>query len=57
MGIFWTGGITNPLTVIEQFTYFIFIKGLDDLQTRKESQSRLTRTPIENPISMENQRQ
>ena len=28
--IFWTGGITNPLTVIEQFTYLLFIKGLDD---------------------------
>ena len=30
--IFWTGGITNPLTVIEQFTYLLFIKGLDDRQ-------------------------
>lgn len=30
--IFWTGGITNPLTVIEQFTYLLFIKGLDDKQ-------------------------
>ena len=24
--IFWTGGITNPLDVIEQFTYLLFIK-------------------------------
>ena len=23
---FWTGGITNPLDVIEQFTYLLFIK-------------------------------
>lgn len=30
--IFWTGGITNPLSVIEQFTYLIFIKSLDDKQ-------------------------
>jgi len=29
---FWTGGITNPLTVIEQFTYLLFIKSLDDRQ-------------------------
>lgn len=29
---FWTGGITNPLTVIEQFTYLLFIKSLDDKQ-------------------------
>ncbi|WP_430075227.1 type I restriction-modification system subunit M N-terminal domain-containing protein [Priestia aryabhattai] len=23
---FWTGGIMNPLTVIEQFTYLLYIK-------------------------------
>ena len=28
--IFWTGGITNPLEVIEQFNYLLFIKQLDD---------------------------
>lgn len=26
---FWTGGISNPLTVVEQFTFLIFIKSLD----------------------------
>jgi type I restriction enzyme M protein len=34
--MFWTGGVTNPLSVIEQLTYLIFIKRLDetdDLQT------------------------
>lgn len=35
--VFWTGGITNPLTVIEQFTYLLFIKGLDDRQSDLES--------------------
>jgi len=30
---FWTGGISNPLTVIEQFTYLIFIKSLDNAQS------------------------
>ena len=34
--VFWTGGITNPLSVIEQFTYLLFIKGLDDIETTKE---------------------
>ena len=34
---FWTGGITNPLEVIEQFTYLLFIKQLDDMETEKES--------------------
>jgi 3D domain protein len=37
--IFWTGGITNPLSVIEQFTYLIFIKSLDDKQIREEKNS------------------
>ena len=33
---FWTGGITNPLSVIEQITYLLFIKGLDDIEIRNE---------------------
>ncbi|MDD2402590.1 MAG: class I SAM-dependent DNA methyltransferase [Clostridia bacterium] len=37
--IFWTGGITNPLSVIEQITYLLFIKGLDDKQTENEENS------------------
>lgn len=28
---FWEGGIANPLTAIEQITYLIFMKRLDDL--------------------------
>src|SRR5699024_3935463 len=39
--IFWTGGITNPLSVIEQFTYLLFIKGLDDKQTDLEQNAEL----------------
>ena len=38
---FWTGGITNPLSVIEQFTYLIFIKSLDDKQIREEMDANL----------------
>lgn len=36
---FWTGGITNPLTVIEQFTYLLFIKSLDDKQLTSEREA------------------
>ncbi|MBK5240247.1 class I SAM-dependent DNA methyltransferase [Clostridium sp.] len=36
---FWTGGISNPLEVIEQFTYFLFIKNLDDNETTSESEA------------------
>ena len=38
---FWTGGITNPLEVIEQFTYLLFIKGLDDKEVIKENDALL----------------
>ncbi len=29
---FWSGGISNPLEVIEQITYLLFIRRLDDLR-------------------------
>ena len=35
--IFWSSGMTNPLTVIEQITYLMFIKILDDNELKKES--------------------
>ena len=34
---FWTGGISNPLEFIEQITYLLFIRRLDDVQKRAES--------------------
>lgn len=46
----WSGGISNPLSVIEQLTYLLFIKGLDEVQTRRESKSNRTRKPLEDPI-------
>jgi len=51
----WTGGISNPLTVIEQLTYLLFIKGLDDEQSRKEKKAQRTESPIENPVFSDNQ--
>lgn len=41
---FWTGGISNPLTVIEQFTYLIFIKSLDTTQDKITQRKRLDDT-------------
>lgn len=35
---FWTGGISNPLEVIEQITYLLFIRGLDDVQNNYDRQ-------------------
>ncbi|MEN9573282.1 MAG: hypothetical protein RL514_1137 [Verrucomicrobiota bacterium] len=36
---FWTGGISNPLEVIEQIIYLLFLKRLDDLHTLEENKS------------------
>lgn len=47
---FWTGGISNPLSVIEQITYLLFVKGLDDTHTRREKQANIIGGEIENPI-------
>ena len=44
---FWTGGITNPLDVIEQFTYLLFIKQLDDVETIKENEANFLGVPFE----------
>ena len=38
---FWEGGVTNPLTVIEQITYLLFIKGLDDIDIAREKNDNL----------------
>ncbi|MBY4275751.1 SAM-dependent DNA methyltransferase [Rhodococcus fascians] len=39
---FWSGGISNPLEVIEQVTSLLFIRRLDDLQTLAEKKARIT---------------
>ena len=36
---FWTGGLTNPLDAIEQFSYLLFLKRLDDVENRKQRQA------------------
>lgn len=47
---FWAGGISNPLEVIEQITYLLFIKRLDELHTAQEKKANRLKKPIENPI-------
>lgn len=54
---FHTGGVTNPMDVIKQITYLLFIKRLDDLEIAKESKARLLGKPVENPIFTENQQE
>jgi len=51
---FWSGGISNPLEVIEQITYLLFIRRLDELQTVAEKKALLTGR-IENPVYLPGQ--
>ena len=50
---FWSGGISNPLEVIEQITYLLFIRRLDELQTTRERKARVTKQGVENPIFLQ----
>ncbi len=52
---FWSGGISNPLEVIEQITYLLFIRRLDDIQTLAEKKARVTGGAIENPVFLPGQ--
>jgi len=38
----WSGGIANPLTAIEQITYLLFMKRLDDMETQLEAIAQFT---------------
>jgi len=48
---FWSGGISNPLEVIEQITYLLFLRRLDDLQTLEENKATRLKTPLFAPRS------
>lgn len=52
---FWTGGLSNPITVIEQMTYLLFIRRLDEIQLVKESKASMTKKPIEEPLYNESE--
>jgi type I restriction enzyme M protein len=54
---FWSGGISNPLTVIEQITYLLFIRRLDELQIREEKMASTLGTPITNAIYQPDEQQ
>jgi len=47
---FWSGGISNPLSVIEQITYLLFARRLDELHTAREKKANLLDKPIADPI-------
>jgi type I restriction enzyme M protein len=46
----WSGGISNPLSVIEQLTYLLFIKRLDELHTLQERKASRTGKKMDDPV-------
>lgn len=53
---FWSGGISNPLEVIEQITYLLFVRRLDDLQILAERKARIAGNGIiDNPVFLPDQ--
>lgn len=50
---FWTGGITNSLTILEQMTYLFFMKMLDDAQLKQESSAALLGVKVKDPVFKE----
>jgi hypothetical protein len=47
---FWTGGISNPIEVLEQLTYLLFIRRLDELETLEERRSQRSGEPMRRRI-------
>ena len=46
----WTGGVSNPLEAIEQLTYLLFMKRLDEIHTREERKANRLGIAMENRI-------
>ena len=47
---FWSGGISNPLEVIEQITYLLFLRRLDDMHTLEENKANRLKKPMERRV-------
>ena len=47
---FWTGGITNSITILEQMTYLFFMKMLDDAQMKKEAAANAMGVKVKDPV-------
>ncbi len=52
---FWSGGIANPLEVLEQLTYLLFIRRLDELETLEERKAQRTGQPMARRLFPEGQ--
>ena len=54
---FWTGGVSNPMSVIEQFTYLLFIRRIDEKQLLEEKKANMIGGKVENPTFTDAQKE
>ncbi|MEI6690619.1 MAG: class I SAM-dependent DNA methyltransferase [bacterium] len=53
---FWSGGISNPLTAIEQISYLLFMKRLDQMDLKKKQDAEFTGEAYKSMFSGENEK-
>lgn len=53
----WTGGITSPSTTIEQITYILFMKMLDDSENRREANATALKLPYKSKLFLDGEYQ
>ena len=49
----WSSGLWNPMDAIEQFSYLLFLKRLDDAENQREKQAKRRNQPFETQINPE----
>lgn len=49
----WSSGLSNPMDSIEQFSYLLFLKRLDDAENQREKQAKRRNQPFETQINPE----
>jgi type I restriction enzyme M protein len=49
----WSSGLSNPMDSIEQFSYLLFLKRLDDAENKREKQAKLRKKEFESQIDSE----
>jgi len=53
---FWSGGIANPLTAVEQISYLLFMRRLDAMDRKQQEDAEYIKRPYKSLFERENQR-
>lgn len=53
---FWSGGIANPLTAVEQISYLLFMRRLDAMDRKKQEDAQYLKRPYKSIFAKDDQR-